>query len=186
MGGSMMGGSMMGNGSSEGEQVTLAVFEVTGSAPVAPLPSQLAEPSSLDISASSSERPFRFAMGMGTGNGMGGMGGMGQMMSFTINDAVFDASRTDVAIAGGVTEDWVITNSSTMDHPFHLHVWPFQVIERSAGPVDVPGWKDTVNVPAGSTVRIRVPFVDLVGRTVYHCHILDHEDQGMMGVIEVS
>jgi FtsP/CotA-like multicopper oxidase with cupredoxin domain len=186
MGGSMMGGSMMGNGSSEGEQVTLAVFEVTGSAPVAPLPSRLAEPSSLDISASSSERPFRFAMGMGTGNGMGGMGGMGQMMSFTINDAVFDASRTDVAIAGGVTEDWVITNSSTMDHPFHLHVWPFQVIERSAGPVDVPGWKDTVNVPAGSTVRIRVPFVDLVGRTVYHCHILDHEDQGMMGVIEVS
>ena len=60
------------------------------------------------------------------------------------------------------------------------------MIERSSGPTDLPGWKDTVNVPAGGTVRIRIPFTDITGRTVYHCHILDHEDQGMMGTIEVG
>jgi len=72
-----------------------------------------------------------------------------------------------------------------MDHPFHLHVWPFKVIEPSTRDAELAGWKDTVNVPAGGTVRIRIPFTDIAGRTVYHCHILDHEDQAMMGVIEV-
>ena len=80
----------------------------------------------------------------------------------------------------------MITNTSSMDHPFHLHAWPFWVIDRTSGPPDVPGWKDTVNVPANSTVTVRVPFTDITGRTVYHCHILDHEDQGMMGVIQVQ
>ena len=47
-----------------------------------------------------------------------------------------------------------------------------------------PGWKDTVNVPAGQSVRLRIPFRDIVGRAVYHCHILDHEDLGMMGIID--
>ena len=69
-----------------------------------------------------------------------------------------------------------------MDHPFHLHVWPFQIVD---GP-PTSGWKDTVNVPANSSVDIVVTFADLTGTTVYHCHILDHEDLGMMGVIEVS
>jgi len=45
---------------------------------------------------------------------------------------------------------------------------------------------DVVNVPAGGWVRLRIRFADIPGRTVYHCHILDHEDLGMMGVIEVS
>ena len=71
-----------------------------------------------------------------------------------------------------------------MAHPFHLHVWPFQVVSRSDGAAD-PGWRDTVDVPAGGTVVIRIPFTDIPGRTVYHCHILDHEDLGMMGIIEV-
>jgi FtsP/CotA-like multicopper oxidase with cupredoxin domain len=46
-------------------------------------------------------------------------------------------------------------------------------------------WKDTVNVPIGESVRVRIPFQDFPGRTVYHCHILDHEDLGMMAVIEM-
>jgi len=106
-------------------------------------------------------------------------------MSFTIDGQSFDAARTNITADLGTTEDWVITNTSNMDHPLHLHAWPFRVIDRTSGAPDVPGWKDTVNVPAGSTVTIRVPFTDITGRTVYHCHILDHEDQGMMGVIRV-
>jgi FtsP/CotA-like multicopper oxidase with cupredoxin domain len=51
-----------------------------------------------------------------------------------------------------------------------------QLTERS--------WQDVVNVPARSNVKVRIAFEDFTGRTVYHCHILDHEDQGMMGVID--
>ena len=122
--------------------------------------------------------------GGGMGGGMGG-GGAG-MMGFTINGDSFDPATTNIDVGAGTTEDWVITNTSPMDHPFHLHAWPFRVIGRTAGPADLPGWKDTVNVPAGGSVTIRVPFTDITGRTVYHCHILDHEDQGMMGVVDVA
>ena len=47
-----------------------------------------------------------------------------------------------------------------------------------------PEWQDVVNVPARSSVRVRIAFDDFTGKTVYHCHILDHEDSGMMGLIE--
>jgi FtsP/CotA-like multicopper oxidase with cupredoxin domain len=60
------------------------------------------------------------------------------------------------------------------------------VVERSSAAVPDPGWRDTVNVPAGETITIRVVFHDFTGIAVYHCHILDHEDLGMMGVIEVQ
>ena len=70
--------------------------------------------------------------------------------------------------------------------PARVHVWPFRVVERSDGGALPPGWKDTVNVPAGQTVRLRIPFRDIPGKAVYHCHILDHEDLGMMGIIDTQ
>ena len=185
MDGGMMAGGMMGGGStSSTDEQVLATMVVTGSAAAAPIPATLAPDADLDAGAAGSERPIQLAMGMGGGMGGGGMGG-GGMMSFSINGASFDPNRTNIDVRAGGTEDWVITNTSSMDHPFHLHAWPFRVIDRTSGPRDVPGWKDTVNVPANSSVTIRVPFTDITGRTVYHCHILDHEDQGMMGIIEV-
>lgn len=69
-------------------------------------------------------------------------------------------------------------------HPVHLHVWPMQIIEQAGRPVDSPAWQDVVSVPARSSVRVRIAFDDFTGKTVYHCHILDHEDRGMMGLIE--
>ena len=182
----MGGGGMMGGGGSTSgaDPQVLATMVVTGSAPAAVIPDALAGPGTLDAGAAGAERPVELAMG-GGGMGGGGMGG-GGMMSFTINGRSFDPNRTDITASAGATEDWILTNTSGMDHPFHLHAWPFRVIERSSGPTDLPGWKDTVNVPAGGTVRIRIPFTDITGRTVYHCHILDHEDQGMMGTIEVG
>ncbi|MEC4812859.1 MAG: multicopper oxidase domain-containing protein [Scytonema sp. PMC 1069.18] len=62
----------------------------------------------------------------------------------------------------------------------------FQVISRNGKPEPYPAWKDTVLVPRGETVRIRVPFRDFAGTTVYHCHILDHEDLGMMGTLAIQ
>lgn len=83
-------------------------------------------------------------------------------------------------------EDWEISNTGVMDHPFHLHTNPFQVIDRNGQLEPYRAWKDTVLVPAGETVRIRIPFKDFPGKTVYHCHILDHEDLGMMGTVEMT
>jgi len=109
--------------------------------------------------------------------------GQGQ---FVIDGKAFEPGRIDSMARLGTTEEWTIRNDSMMDHPFHLHVWPFQVVGRSGGQALDPGWKDTVNVPAGQSVTIKVTFADFAGTTVYHCHILDHEDLGMMGTIDVQ
>jgi FtsP/CotA-like multicopper oxidase with cupredoxin domain len=108
-------------------------------------------------------------------------------MSFTINGREFDPGRTDVVVRAGAVEEWTLVNSSPMDHPVHLHVWPMQIVggggqdgNDGAGP-----WLDVVNVPARDRVTVRVAFGDFTGRTVVHCHILDHEDLGMMGTVEV-
>lgn len=73
-----------------------------------------------------------------------------------------------------------------MDHPFHLHVWPMQVIDDNGRAVGPPTWRDVISVPAGGQVTVRIRFDAFPGRTVYHCHILDHEDLGMMGVLEAG
>ena len=78
-----------------------------------------------------------------------------------------------------------IHNPGLMDHPFHLHVNPFQAVEAD-GTIQRPAWFDVVNIPRRSTRRIRARFADFSGKTVYHCHILDHEDSGMMGTLEIG
>jgi FtsP/CotA-like multicopper oxidase with cupredoxin domain len=142
----------------------------------------VAEPRDLRGQDVARRRTLDFAMG---GRG-GGMMGNGAMMSFTINGQEFDAERTDVSVRAGDVEEWTLVNSSPMDHPVHLHVWPVQVIEDGEGAQDEPRWADVVNVPAFGQVRVRVAFENFTGRTVFHCHILDHEDLGMMGTVEVS
>jgi FtsP/CotA-like multicopper oxidase with cupredoxin domain len=72
------------------------------------------------------------------------------------------------------------------DHPFHIHTNAFQVVSENDRSPRFSAWRDVVNVPMGESVRIRISFQDFSGRTVYHCHILDHEDLGMMAVIEMG
>jgi bilirubin oxidase len=119
---------------------------------------------------------------------MGGMTGM-TMGAFKINGRSFDMNRIDATARTGVVELWEIVNPTGMDHPFHLHGTQFQVVERVRGGVSTPApylaWKDTVNVARGETVRFKVR-QDTAGLRMYHCHILEHEDQGMMGVLAVS
>jgi FtsP/CotA-like multicopper oxidase with cupredoxin domain len=84
---------------------------------------------------------------------------------------------------------WEISNASGMDHPFHQHVNACQVLSVSGGDpgyasfyTSTPAWKDVVIVPKFGSVRILVPVMDYPGMTMYHCHIVEHEDIGMMGM----
>ncbi|MBF2036821.1 MAG: multicopper oxidase family protein [Leptolyngbyaceae cyanobacterium T60_A2020_046] len=112
--------------------------------------------------------------------------GINQGQFFLINGRGFDHHRIDTRVQLGTVEDWHILNKAGMDHPFHLHTNGFQVLRRDGQPVADPVWKDTVNIPAYGSIDLRVAFADFPGVTVYHCHILDHEDQGMMGQIEMQ
>ena len=109
-------------------------------------------------------------------------------MAFTINGKTYSEDRTDIQVPLGTVEEWEIANidADKMDHPFHLHAAPFQVVSRSGKPEPYAAWKDTVLVRGGETLRIRVHFKDFPSKSVYHCHVLDHEELGMMGVIDVQ
>ena len=75
-----------------------------------------------------------------------------------------------------------------MDHPFHIHGGQFQIAEREIGgkitPNPVLAWKDTVNTSSKDTVRVKMRQAS-AGLRMYHCHILEHEDAGMMGMLNV-
>lgn len=104
---------------------------------------------------------------------------------FIINNQAFAMDRVDTQVILNTVEDWRIINKASMDHPFHLHTNRFQVLARNGQPEAIPAWKDTVAVKGYETVTLRVKFEDFIGRSVYHCHILDHEDQGMMGIVDI-
>ena len=106
---------------------------------------------------------------------------------FFINHATFDPGRVDFKVPLGSIEEWTIRNASEELHVFHIHQLPFQVISVNGKPVPFGGLLDTVNVPIHGEVKIRLAFTDpiIVGRFLFHCHILEHEDKGMMAQIEV-
>jgi FtsP/CotA-like multicopper oxidase with cupredoxin domain len=112
-------------------------------------------------------------------------GGTVHPLRFHVNGKPFDPARIDFTADLGTTEVWELHNPMNMDHPFHLHVHPFQVLDRNGVPEQVRAWKDVVNVPAGGTVRIVVPFRVHPGVTMFHCHIVEHEDYGMMALLDV-
>lgn len=84
------------------------------------------------------------------------------------------------------TQVWTIVNATKWSHPFHLHGFFFQVLDDQLKPVHPIAWKDTVNVPLEQTVRVAVKFDDRAGSWMYHCHILDHADGGLMGWVELG
>jgi len=103
-----------------------------------------------------------------------------------INGLSMDMDRVDVTAKLGATEIWEVENLVGMDHPFHLHGFQFQLLDRNGVPEKQRKWKDTVNVPKHQTARFVVRFDNYPGKWMFHCHILDHEDAGMMGVLEVK
>lgn len=108
---------------------------------------------------------------------------------FLINGRAFDMQRMDLKSKVGEVEEWRVFNNSHMDHPFHIHGTQFQVTQRElAGKITAEpfkAWRDTVNLRPYETVVFHVK-QSLPGVRMFHCHILEHEDLGMMANLEVS
>ena len=147
----------------------LLAVQVTRDAPVPPvtIPTTLRVVPPIDTSRIAARRVVAFGQGM-------------------INNRHFDFSRVDFTARLGATEIWKVENLVGMDHPFHMHGFQFQVLERNGKPEPFLSWKDVVNVRRQETVTFVVRFDDFPGKWMFHCHILNHEDKGMMGILEVK
>jgi suppressor of ftsI len=108
--------------------------------------------------------------------------------TFYINDQVYDPNRIDTTIQFPSTEEWTITNTSGELHVFHIHQLDFLVEEINGVPQPANGLQDTITLPVSGEVKILIPFTrkTILGEFVYHCHILGHEDNGMMANIVVQ
>ncbi|MBT2444999.1 multicopper oxidase domain-containing protein [Streptomyces sp. ISL-36] len=98
----------------------------------------------------------------------------------------FDPHVINHTLRLGDVEEWTLTNpsGSHSNHPFHLHTNHFLVMSINKRPLSPPVWHDTISIPQDGEVVLRVPYEDFTGTTVLHCHQLQHEDQGMMQVIQ--
>jgi FtsP/CotA-like multicopper oxidase with cupredoxin domain len=103
-------------------------------------------------------------------------------MDFLINE---ETHHRDRPVTVGELQVWDVVNDSNMDHPFHLHGFFFQVLDVNGEPPAFLSWEDTVNVPPKSRVRIAWMPDDRPGEWMYHCHILEHHEKGMMAHFRV-
>ena len=152
-----------------GGEDTFDVLQLRASDRLAPsptLPNRLAPPPALDVT----DAETRFFELQGRG----------------INGRSMEMSRIDETVELGATEVWEVTNSDGEPHNFHVHDVQFQVLSvqgEEAEPV-LSGWKDTIFLPPGRTVRLAMQFTDYADPDtpyMFHCHLLPHEDAGMMG-----
>ncbi|UCE31053.1 MAG: multicopper oxidase domain-containing protein, partial [Burkholderiales bacterium] len=139
--------------------------------------------------------PMMGGMG-GMRGGMGGMrggmrgpmgGGLG-MMGMGINGHAHAMQRIDQHVRRGDTELWEVL-ANNMAHPFHVHATSFRVLRLNGRPVPFPemGWKDTVLVNGTAELLVRFAHqADERAPYMFHCHILEHEDAGMMGQFTVA
>jgi len=106
---------------------------------------------------------------------------------YYINGQLFDHHRIDTRVPLGNIEEWTIRNDSDDYHAFHIHQIGFQVVEINGVAQPFDGYLDTVAIPERGEVKILMPFTDpiILGQFMYHCHVLEHEDKGMMANIEV-
>ncbi len=108
--------------------------------------------------------------------------------TWLIDGKAFDPDRIDVRATLGTTEIWKFQNFSSQPHPMHLHNLNFQILDINGQPPP-PGrdaMTEMVNVPAGGSADIIVHFDGFKGTYVFHCHVLEHEDHGMMAQLRVS
>lgn len=107
--------------------------------------------------------------------------------TYRINGHMYQHDRIDTRVPFGSTEEWTIRNDSDDMHVFHIHQLAFQVVAINGVPRPFNGYLDVVRVPERGSVTLILPFTrpETIGRFVYHCHVLKHEDKGMMAEIEV-
>ena len=103
-----------------------------------------------------------------------------------INGMQYDPERIDHTLILGQAEEWLLSDDTPFGpHRFHMHVNPFQVVQVGDQKIKSPMWRDVILVGKGKPVKIRARYKTFTGRTVLHCHILLHEDKGMMQVIKL-
>ena len=143
------------------------------SGPVPPsLPTTLRTIPAVDVEGARSQRVFLALVGAGYG----------------VNGENFGGGE-EGALHGivGQTDVWTIKNDSPFDHPFHIHGFFFQVLDSDTSqPVSPREWKDTVNIPQNKTLKLAVNYDDRPGMWMFHCHILDHAEIGLMGMLHVA
>lgn len=111
--------------------------------------------------------------------------GVWQEFSFMIDGKRFDPNRIDQRVRLGAVEEWTINNIHVDDHVFHIHVNPFQVTQVNGRPAPNLPWRDTFVVPRGGSFVMRSRFLDYTGIFMLHCHMMNHEELGMMQTVEV-
>jgi len=163
-----LGNNPFGHGlNGDGESFDVIQFRAAAALRPAPaLPAQLTTLAPLNLPAAT--RPRHFVL----------------QHSNQINNVSMDMNRVDAVVIAGSTEIWEV--NGFIPHDFHIHGVSFRVIQYGDGavPPQLEGWKDTVFVPPFTTVRLLVQFGDYADPHhpyMYHCHIMQHEDNGMMG-----
>ncbi len=152
--------------------------------PVTSIPGQFSPINYMTENSADQQRSFSLspvAMGLNQLNG-----------DFTINGVSFDMNTINISIPLNNTEVWTVTNNSAIAHPFHVHDIQFQILSIN-GNTNIPayarGWHDTFLVPAGGgSIKFITKFEDFADDSIpymYHCHMLNHEDGGMMGAFTV-
>ncbi len=107
------------------------------------------------------------------------------LYGFRINGKLFNEHRVDQSVLINTTEEWLLKNTSHEDHPFHIHTNDFLVEKVNGKAVPINGFEDVVRIPRrGGSVLIRMRYRTFPGNAVFHCHILFHEDHGMMGIVQ--
>jgi FtsP/CotA-like multicopper oxidase with cupredoxin domain len=111
----------------------------------------------------------------------------GEFGRFTIRGHAWNPNYSEWTSTLGTVEEWLILNETEQEHPFHVHVNPFQITRINGAPVAFDGYQDTAIVPRFGSLTVRTRFTDFTGGPVLmHCHILDHEDMGMMTRFEIA
>jgi len=169
---------MMGGGNRlSGERQAIIRFEPQGTGTrSAHLPDKLVTHERQSMSNAVRRRRIAMTMGM---RGMRGGAGMGM---FGINGRPFDMGRIDAEIRRGDTEVWQVS-AEMMAHPFHIHGVHFEVLSRNGSPPGIrdQGLRDTIMVENSVELLVRFSHTAVTAPYMYHCHILEHEDNGMMG-----
>ena len=139
---------------------------------IASIPDMLREIAPLASYDHPVNRKIKFSVGASLRNGL----------DFLVNNALHNH---DKPVKVGELQVWEILNTSMMDHPFHLHGFFFQVLEVNGRPAEHLEWKDTINLAPKSKVKIAWLPDNRPGRWMYHCHILEHHEAGMMAHFDV-
>jgi FtsP/CotA-like multicopper oxidase with cupredoxin domain len=115
-----------------------------------------------------------------------------QFLNFGVDGKPYDMAAPPYRVPLGTAEEWTLKNAfdpKLMEHAhvFHIHTNPFKIIKRNGKALSTPLWRDTyvLTKSAGDTLTFQSNFVDYAGKFVEHCHIVGHEDLGMMSAIEV-